>query len=432
MTKSILVSLLTGVAMGAAVSAGAQERGQWYFAPSLSYIVADDDRQADDDAGLQLGVGKVINERWNMELSAVVDNLELENGSAEFKQRGLLFDGLYFMDRDQRLDPYLVAGIGALKTELGNNDDTNLMANVGAGVMHSLNDRIGLRADVRYRLDEDDSSVTGEDRFGDWVVNIGLAIPFGGAKAAAAAPAAVAAAEPMVQDSDGDGVNDDMDNCPNTAAGAKVGGDGCEMDSDKDGVVDRLDRCQGTVAGARVDSAGCELDGDKDGVVDRLDRCPDTAAGRKVDARGCELDSDGDGVLDSADNCPDSAAGAKVDIRGCEIQEVIVLKGVNFASGSAQLTADSSRALDDVAATLKKHPDMQVEVAGYTDNTGARQLNVSLSQRRAQAVVDYLVGKGVAGDRLSAKGYGPANAIADNSTAEGRAQNRRVELHILD
>ncbi len=432
MKKSYLLPLLSAVSLGASTSAAAIEEGQWYFAPSLSYVIADDDRFADDDLGLQLGFGQVINESWNVEYSAMMDTLDLESGASEFKQRGLQVDGLYFFDRDNSIDPYLVGGIGGLQTKFANDKNTNMMANVGAGVMHMLNDSISLRADARYRLDDDDKSVATEDRFGDWVVNIGLAIPFGGGKAApAAAPVAAAMPEPVAMDSDGDGVSDSMDRCANTVSGAKVDANGCEIDSDNDGVVNRLDSCVATFAGAKVDAKGCELDGDKDGVVDRLDFCPSTAAGVKVDAKGCEMDSDRDGILDSADSCPGSAAGAKVDMKGCVIADVVVLKGVNFNSGSAELTDNSKVILDEVAQTLKKNANLMVELAGYTDNTGSKAFNVSLSQRRAQSVVDYLVSRGVNGDNLSAKGYGPDSPIADNGTAAGRSENRRVEMHIV-
>jgi len=405
MNKSYLLPALSALSLGVSTSVAAVEEGQWYFSPNLSYVISDDDRHADDEFGLQLGVGQVINQSWNIELSVVMDTLELENGVSEFKQRGLQFDGLYFFDRDRNLDLYLVAGIGGLQTRFANDKNTNMMANVGAGVMHMINDGISLRTDLRYRFDDDDSSMTSENRFGDWVVNLGLMIPFGGSKAApAAAPVAAVmpAPEPVV------------------------------LDTDADGVTDSMDRCANTISGAKVDASGCELDGDKDGVVDRLDTCPSSAAGVKVDAKGCEQDSDHDGILDSADSCPGSVANAKVDMKGCEIAEVIVLKGVNFNSGSTELTDGSKVILDGVAQTLKKNVGLVVELAGYTDNTGSKALNVSLSQRRAQSVVNFLVSRGVNRDNLIAKGYGPDSPIADNSTVEGRAENRRVEMHIVE
>ena len=246
----------------------------------------------------------------------------------------------------------------------------------------------------------------------------------------AAAPAPAPAA-PRPADSDGDGVPDNLDKCPGTPAGAKVDAQGCELDSDGDGVVDRLDQCAGTPAGAKVDARGCELDSDGDGVVDRLDRCPNTVAGARVDARGCEMDSDGDGVVDRLDRCPNTRAGVKVDANGCDIPDVVVLKGVNFASNSARLTPQSAAILDDAAATLIKRGDVRTEVAGHTDNQGAPARNLKLSQARAEAVMRYLVSKGVNAANLTARGYGEERPIADNRTESGRAANRRVELRAL-
>ena len=236
-------------------------------------------------------------------------------------------------------------------------------------------------------------------------------------------------------DSDGDGVVDSKDSCPGTAAGVTVDSKGCKvkpMDSDGDGVVDGKDRCPDSAPGASVDATGCERDSDGDGVVDSKDSCPGTAAGITVDAKGCEVDSDMDGVVDSKDSCAGTARGDKVDSKGCKLEEKIVLKGVNFETGSDALTAGSSSTLDDVAATLKRYSDMKVEVAGYTDNRGPVSFNQALSQKRAQSVVNYLVSQGVSEANLVAKGYGPSDPVASNDTAAGRAANRRVELHIVE
>jgi OOP family OmpA-OmpF porin len=109
-----------------------------------------------------------------------------------------------------------------------------------------------------------------------------------------------------------------------------------------------------------------------------------------------------------------------------------VLEGVNFATNKAELTPESRAVLDRVAISLQAYPEIRVEVAGHTDNKGARALNVRLSQKRAESVRDYLIGKGVAADRLVAKGYGPDAPLATNDTDEGRAQNRRTELNKLN
>ncbi len=120
-------------------------------------------------------------------------------------------------------------------------------------------------------------------------------------------------------DSDNDGVPDYLDKCPNTPAGVKVDRDGCPLDSDGDGVPDYLDKCANTPAGVKVDKNGCPLDSDGDGVPDYLDKCPNTPAGVKVDKDGCPLDSDGDGVPDYLDKCANTPAGVKVDKNGCPL-----------------------------------------------------------------------------------------------------------------
>ena len=233
-------------------------------------------------------------------------------------------------------------------------------------------------------------------------------------------------------DGDGDGVVDRLDQCPTTPAGRKVNAQGCELDSDGDGVVDALDKCPGTPAGAKVNADGCELDGDGDGVVDRLDQCPTTPVGRKVNAQGCELDGDGDGVVDALDQCPTTPAGDKVDAKGCSLPKVIVLKGVNFDNDRAELRPDAIAILDAAVATLKANPGVKVEVAGHTDSRNSDYYNLGLADRRAKAVMQYFIGHGIDAARLSAKSYGESKPIADNETEEGRVQNRRVELHILN
>jgi outer membrane protein OmpA-like peptidoglycan-associated protein len=141
-------------------------------------------------------------------------------------------------------------------------------------------------------------------------------------------------------------------------------------------------------------------------------------------------DSDGDGVNDDADQCPDTPAGAKVDARGCE--EQLILRGVNFDFDSAVLTGSDILILDSVADILTKRPNFNIEVRGHTDSRGNDDYNLGLSQRRADAVRDYLVEKGTPAERLTAVGLGEADPIADNDTEEGRALNRRVTLQFTE
>jgi outer membrane protein OmpA-like peptidoglycan-associated protein len=236
----------------------------------------------------------------------------------------------------------------------------------------------------------------------------------------------------LPKDADGDGVVDANDKCPNTPAGTAVDATGCPKDSDKDGVVDTADKCPNTPAGTAVDATGCAPDSDHDGVVDTADKCPNTPAGTAVDATGCAADSDTDGVLNPADKCPDTPAGTKVDAVGCPALfgtgASLVLQGVNFETGKAVLLPESQAILDRVATSLVDNPTVTVEVGGHTDNTGRKATNVRLSQARANTVRDYLIGKGVDGTRITAKGYGPDQPVAENTTVAGRAANRRVEL----
>jgi OOP family OmpA-OmpF porin len=169
------------------------------------------------------------------------------------------------------------------------------------------------------------------------------------------------------------------------------------------------------------------VDSDGDGVPDSIDRCPNTPHGVTVDAAGCPLDSDHDGVPDYLDECPGTPTGLKVDANGCEVEE-LVLTGVTFETASAKLTPESSEALDKVVAVLRLRPNAKTEVHGYTDSRGTDAYNQKLSEKRAAAVVDYLVEHGIAGPHLSARGFGKANPIAGNETAGGRAQNRRVTV----
>lgn len=143
-------------------------------------------------------------------------------------------------------------------------------------------------------------------------------------------------------------------------------------------------------------------------------------------------DDDGDGVINDRDQCPQTPPGDRVDGQGCTLQKVIVLKGVNFEFDSSKLRPDAESILDGSVETLKRYPDMKVEVAGHTDSKGSDAYNDKLSQRRAESVLAYFASKGVPAGQASAMGYGEKEPIASNDTDEGREENRRVELRILN
>jgi outer membrane protein OmpA-like peptidoglycan-associated protein len=237
-------------------------------------------------------------------------------------------------------------------------------------------------------------------------------------------------------DTDGDGVPDYLDKCPDTPKGVAVDASGCPLDADGDGVPDYLDKCPNTPAGVKVDAQGCPLDSDGDGVPDYLDKCPDTPKGVAVDNNGCPVDSDGDGVPDYLDKCPNTPKGTQVDANGCPVMKEefkhFKLSGdANFNSGKADLLPAAYPVLDKLADAMKSNPNYKWSVEGYTDSKGKDAANIKLSERRAQSVVNYLVSKGVDKSVFTVKGFGKANPVADNKTAEGRGKNRRVEIKVV-
>ncbi|HEU4648035.1 MAG TPA: OmpA family protein [Gemmatimonadales bacterium] len=248
---------------------------------------------------------------------------------------------------------------------------------------------------------------------------------------------------PSQLDADGDGVTDTADKCANTPKGEAVDANGCsdsQKDDDKDGVTNTADKCPNTPAGEQVDANGCsatQLDSDGDGVANAADACADTPKGAPVDARGCPRDTDADGVPDHADKCPNTPNGQAVDEGGCPIlfkrgERRVVLQGVNFATGKAELTDSSKLVLEDVAQQLKANPEVRVEVQGHTDNVGSKALNQRLSEARAKTVEQFLEANGVSPSQVTSKGYGMSKPVASNKTAEGRAKNRRVELNRIN
>ncbi|MDR0710948.1 MAG: DUF5723 family protein [Prevotellaceae bacterium] len=268
-------------------------------------------------------------------------------------------------------------------------------------------------------------------------------------------------------DSDGDGVLDYLDSCPNTPVDVPIDSAGCPLDTDGDGVPDYLDLCPQTPAAAqgKVNSSGCPLDSDGDGVLDYRDSCPNTPAGVPTSSTGCPPDTDGDGVPDYRDLCPATPAAAKgkVDTAGCpldtdgdsiadytdncptikgvasnygcpEVASAVkqifekALTGLEFQLGSDVLEPRSYALLDQIVGVMAENSDYILLLYGHTDNIGAAEKNLLLSEKRANAVKSYIEGKGIAPDRIIAKGFGDTQPVASNATKAGRAKNRRVEF----
>ena len=175
-------------------------------------------------------------------------------------------------------------------------------------------------------------------------------------------------------------------------------------------------------------------DSDGDGINDDNDKCADVKGVARY--QGCPVpDTDKDGVNDEDDKCPN--APGEIDNEGCPKIEEAVIKKVNYTAkniqfqpGSNKLIASSLKGLNDLAVLMNNDPSLLLKIDGHSDNTGDAARNKDLSEKRANAVKDYLIKKGVAADKLSAEGFGSEKPIADNKTAAGRAQNRRTEMTI--
>lgn len=392
----LLAACAAGLVAGKAL-AGAAE-GSWYIAPQVNGLWLDDAREADDDLGVTLAFGRTLTPDWDLELLLYgSEHQRVGNDSLTLWGFGLQAKRVFY--RDGRVNPFVALGLGRTTADVDSaGTDHDLSALFGVGVLVDLGaprddgSAMQLRADLGARRGLSSSSDPVQDPV-DYVAGIGFQYSWGGTVAR------------LPVDSDGDGVTDDLDKCPGTPAGTPVDSSGCPLPQDDDG----------------------------DGVLNEQDKCPGTPAGAKVDAVGCEIndDLDGDGVLNDKDKCPDTPKGERVDSVGCTLKAEIKLEGVVFETNKATLLADSIPTLESAVATLKRYPDLRIEVAGHTDSRGAEAYNQDLSERRANAVATYLRDAGVT-NTITARGYGESQPVASNDTDEGRQQNRRVVLRVLD
>ncbi|NLW74880.1 MAG: OmpA family protein [Methanomicrobiales archaeon] len=215
-------------------------------------------------------------------------------------------------------------------------------------------------------------------------------------------------------DNDGDGIPDLKDQCPNDAEDFDgfEDRDGCpDPDNDKDGVIDSIDKCPNDAEDFDnfEDDDGCpDLDNDKDGIPDIRDACPNEP----------EVFNN----FEDTDGCPDTV---KKEI---DMPKEQTLNGVSFKSGSPEMTFESLQFVDPIIKKLKQYPEVTIEVRGHTDAVGDFNKNMKLSQMRAESVRQYIISKGINPERIRATGFGSSSPIADNRTAAGRAQNRRIEI----
>jgi len=331
--------------------------------------------------------------------------------------------------------PFALVGYGALSAFPGtyNADDgqtyprtrdTDGFFHVGIGAKFPINDMFGLRFDARgmapAAIAHKIAKVGTETGYGgpDWELLLSGYVGFG-AEPPAPAPAPPPPPPPapkVDKDTDGDGIPDSIDKCPNEP-------------EDKDGFQDE-DGCP-------------DPDNDGDGILDKDDKCPNEAEDKDgfQDEDGCpDPDNDGDGIPDDKDKCPNEpeTVNGYQDDDGCpdEIPAAVkkftgVIQGINFKTDSAVITKDSHSVLDKTVQVLVDYPDVRLEIGGHTDNVGKAEHNMELSQKRAESVKEYLVGKGISENRLTAVGYGMDKPLTANKTKADKAKNRRTEFTLI-
>ena len=266
--------------------------------------------------------------------------------------------------------------------------------------------------------------------------------------------ALVAAEECRPKDIDGDGIMDNVDDCPKVPElfNGYQDEDGCpEKDTDSDTIFDDADACITVPEDMDdfQDEDGCpEYDNDKDGIVDVADKCPNIPEDYDgfQDEDGCPEetgDTDGDGILDDVDMCIKQVEtfNSYMDADGCldkaprgvrvTKNAIIIDEKIYFQTAKAVILPKSYDILNSVAQAMVDYSNIKVQVQGHTDSDGSNSYNLKLSNRRANAVREYLIKAGVEESRLESKGFGETTPIADNKTAAGKEKNRRVEFTIL-
>ncbi len=351
----------------------------------------------------------------------------------------------YIFKENAKLAPFITAGFGLANnwSYSGNKikGGYDLLYSIGGGLKYNILEDFAIQYQMLYNFTNNDERDFWVAKNNDNFIahSLGFVFAFGAPK-----------------DSDKDGVPDKLDNCPNTPQGVKVDINGCPIDTDGDGIADYIDKCPSvkgiaafkgcpdtdgdgiqdsedkcpTVKGLK-EFQGCP-DTDGDGIPDAEDRCPNAKGSKEL--KGCP-DRDKDGVADIDDKCPD-VAGIKEN-KGCpevkkEVKKVFdqALQGIQFETGKDVIIKTSFPILDKVVKVMSDNKEFNLEINGHTDNVGKDNWNLTLSQKRADAVKAYLIKKGVESERMTSTGYGSAKPVEDNKTAEGRAKNRRVEFKV--
>jgi len=381
------MKMTTLLAMLLIASATMASEHKYEISPMIGYNFTEANLNIKDDSYPVLGLEAQFNSAdssWSPEFSLLYSQgVDYVNGGSTKVIRGA-FNAVHTYDAYEDFIPFAKVGAGYEKISSENIDnESGFFLDAGVGAKVSLTDNIAIKAEALYlpKLFTDNSGRVDNN----FIFLAGLTFSFG--EHAQKALAQEKTPEPAVQKS----VPVEE---PVAVVAAPVIIDG---DDDKDGVLNSQDKCPQTLAGVTVDINGCDADKDKDGVLNEKDICPNTPLGEAV----------------NEDGCPKT-----------------VNLHINFENNSATIKEESMPLIEQYAAFLKAHTNYKAEIIGYTDSKGSENYNQKLSQKRADAVLNALVNKGVNTKQLSAVGKGEVNPIADNATPEGRAQNRRIEAQL--
>ena len=387
----------------------------WNILPSISYVAV----------SKSVGDGFSVGARGSLNKISKLGDVSVDDLSYYAIDGTIKYD---FIKRNTVIDPFVEIGGGyTWVDEIGAGT-----ANGGLGLNIWFSENIGLTLQSTYKHAFEDYGVKHFQHLA------GISVKFGGTdtdgdgiydKDDACPEVAGLEAFNGCPDADGDGIEDSKDACPNEAGSKEM--NGCP-DADGDGVADKDDACPNEAGLPAL--AGCP-DADGDGVADKDDACPSEAG--PAENKGCPwADKDGDGVLDKDDQCPDVAG--TVANAGCpevteEVQKQLndYARTILFDTGKSSIKAESTSVMVDIITILKEYPNAKFTVEGHTDSVGSEKLNQSLSESRALSVKEFLVDKGIEEFRLSAVGYGESKPIATNNTRAGRTQNRRVEINLV-
>ena len=404
----------------------------WNILPSVSYLTVSHYVGSGLTFGVTGSVNKItrfVNPRIGPSLDYDVTN---PGDLTYYAFDGMIRYSLMDLIKSKWFDPSIHVGGGY--TWLGDESNSGTV-NGGIGFNFWFTETVGLSLQSTYKYSFNDSRYDfpthmqhfaglifkfgGKDTDGDGIYDKDDACPeVAGPKEFNGCP-----------DSDGDKIIDKDDLCPEVAGLPEF--QGCP-DTDGDGVADKDDACP-DVAGLKSMN-GCP-DTDGDGVTDKSDKCP-TVSGPAANG-GCPWpDTDGDGVLDKDDRCPDVKGTAANN--GCpEMSEEQVkklnayAKTILFNSGKATFKKETFPVLQAISGILKEFPNSRFMIEGHTDSDGSNALNQTLSENRAAAVKNYLIENGIAADRLESAGYGETKPIDTNKTSKGKAHNRRVEVKLI-